>query len=135
VPPGRSLLLEGFCHLGSLFGELQADFPMTARFLVAQTFIESGTGTLTTAAILILDANGLTASIGLYLAVVMLSMMLGPPLHQLVAGRTSLQRSLELAIAAFIVLIILFIFGANSPAICWAFAPFIGVVYGWYFPG
>ena len=135
MPPGRPLLLEGFLHLGEVYRELRRDFPLTARFLVGQVFIESATGTLTTAAILILDNNGLAAWIGPYLAVVMISMMFGPPFHEFVAGRTSVKASLVMAIVAFVVLMVLFIFAATSPLICWCFAPFVGVIYGWYFPG
>ena len=133
--PGRWLVTDGFLHLGAVFTELRRDFPMAARFLIGQTFAESATGSLTTVAVLILIKAGLSAWVGAYLAVVLLSMMFGPFLHQAIALRTSVKTSLLMSIAAFCVGTICFVFFAVNPIITWMFAPIIGIIYGWYYPG
>ena len=82
---------------------------------------------------MILDNVGLSAWIGVYLAVVMVFMMCGPTLYQAVARKTgSVRVSLLLSIGAFVVFFVLFVFAASTPVLAWCFAPIIGVVYGWY---
>jgi hypothetical protein len=93
--------------------------------------LEAGTGTLTIAAILILGLNGLNDVVGIYLAVVLVSMMFGPFLYQSVSSAKSIKTSVLASIAAFTGFFILFIFIATTPVIAWAFAPIIGIIYGW----
>mmetsp|Transcript_74887 Transcript_74887/g.146528 ORF Transcript_74887/g.146528 Transcript_74887/m.146528 type:complete len:547 (+) Transcript_74887:119-1759(+) len=131
---GRWLIVDGFLSLADVFGKLKNDYPEAAKFLVAQMFLESGTSTLTTAAILILDDNGMASAIGLYLATVLLCMMFGPLLHQKVALAYSIQSSLLIATFFFFCFFITFIFVAFDPTVTWIFAPIVGISYGWYYP-
>jgi len=134
--PNTWLVADGAMHLARVFGQLKRDYPNAAIFLVGQIFAEAATGSLTTGAILILDNVGLSAWIGVYLAVVMVFMMCGPTLYQAVARKTgSVRVSLLLSIGAFVVFFVLFVFAASTPVLAWCFAPIIGVVYGWYYPG
>jgi hypothetical protein len=69
--------------------------------------------------------------VGIYLAVVLLCMMFGPCLSQSISSATSIKTSVLASIAAFTGFFTLFIFIATTPVIAWAFAPIIGIVYGW----
>jgi hypothetical protein len=135
VLPGRWLIVDGFLHQAAVFRELKRDFPVAARFLAGQVFVEAATGTLTTAAVLILDKAGMSAWVGPYLAVIMICMMFGPLLQKRVATATSVKTSLLWSVLAFIVVMVLFIFVGTTPPVVWCFAPVVGVVYGWYYPG
>ena len=69
--------------------------------------------------------------VGIYLAVVLLCMMFGPFLSQSISSATSIKTSVLGSIAAFIGVFTLYIFIATTPVIAWAFAPIIGIIYGW----
>ena len=135
VPLGRWLIVDGFLHQAAMFQKLKSEYPVVARYLVGQMFVEAATGTLTTAAVLILDKAGMSAWVGPYLAVILVCMMFGPPLQKVVATATSVKVSLLWSVAAFNVVMILFIFLGNSPPAVWCFAPVVGIIYGWYYPG
>jgi MFS-type transporter involved in bile tolerance (Atg22 family) len=132
--PGYGFFLDGVMQICDQWRSLRDEFPDCGLFLLGVCFFEAATGTVTIAAILLLVLNGMPLTmIGPYLAVVMIFMLFGPFLNVKLAKKLGLKRNFMAVLGAFIFGLLLFALVIRDALGCWILAPFIGIIYGWYY--
>ena len=132
---GYGLCFDGVVQMCAVWKSLRMEYPDCGKFLLAMCFFEAATGTVTIAAVILLDLNGMRYSlITPYLVVVMITMLFGPFVNIAATKNLGIKNSFLAALLVFIVLFIVFALLIRDPAGCWILAPFTGVAYGWYYP-
>ena len=129
VPPGSSVVAQGFLRLSSTFRDLRSSNPEVGRFLLALVFVESGNSNLISASTTVITQQLKIEDPAMVLLFILVVMIPGAALAPLLQRLLGLKRATMVAVAANMLGTLSVVLFVNTPERR-GFVWFTGIFYG-----